>query len=249
MNKKISMVVMNWLRPHVLTDVILPVVTKYKLIDEIIISHGRGDTYFEYDNPKILNRKDWVNNEAYGLSLRFLAALDAKNDTILMIDDDCYPDEFALKTLYNVYIENPNRIVGSWGRILRAECKYNYVNSYGDVMITLTKCMLFKKELGYEFFKYAPIASEIIKEGKPFWNGEDIFMSAVATNYYGNPNYAVPGILQHMKDNVKSKKNHKRVRGVCSWRGHMRFRTKMSRFCNEYFKIWNDGYLPKKGKK
>ena len=49
MNKKISMVVMNWLRPHVLTDVILPVVTKYKLIDEIIISHGREDTYFEFD--------------------------------------------------------------------------------------------------------------------------------------------------------------------------------------------------------
>ena len=29
---------MNWLRPHVLNDVILPIMTKYELIDEIIIS-------------------------------------------------------------------------------------------------------------------------------------------------------------------------------------------------------------------
>jgi len=244
MNKKISMVVMNWLRPHLLKDVILPLVTKYKLIDEIIISHGREDTYFEFDHPKIVNRKDWGEiNEYYGLSRRFLAASEASNEIILMIDDDCYPNEFALETLCNAYTENPNRIVGSWGRILSKGCTYNCVDSFGDVMIVLTKCMLFNKELGYEFFKYAPIASEIIKQGKPFWNGEDIFMSAVATNYYGNPNYTVPNILQYMHDNVNSKKNHKIVKGVSSWRGHREFRTKMSRFCKEYFKIWNDGYL------
>ena len=41
MNKKISMVVMNWLRSEVLQNHILYDMTKYELIDEIIISHGR----------------------------------------------------------------------------------------------------------------------------------------------------------------------------------------------------------------
>ena len=71
--KKISMVVMNWLRPEVLQNHILIIMTKYELIDEIIISHGREDTYFEFDHPKIVNRKDWGEiNEYYGLSRRFL---------------------------------------------------------------------------------------------------------------------------------------------------------------------------------
>ena len=240
------MVVMNWLRPGVLNDVILPIMTKYELIDEIIISHGREDTYFEFDNPKIVNRKDWgSNNDAYGLSLRFLATLDAKNDSVLVIDDDCYPGEFQLQVLYEEHIKNPYRIVSSWGRILREGCKYNYVDCSGEVMISLTKCMLFKKELSYEFFRYAPVALDVVAMGKPKWNGEDIFMSAVSTHIYRNPNYTVPLLSKNMKHNIKSPTG-KRVRGVCSWRGHMGFRTKMSMFCRDYFDIWTDGYIPKK---
>ena len=73
------MVVMNWLRPEVLQNDILPNMVKYELLDEIIISHGREDTYFEFDDPKIVNRKDWGDiNEYYGLSRRFLASSEAK---------------------------------------------------------------------------------------------------------------------------------------------------------------------------
>ena len=70
--------------------------TKYELIDEIIISHGREDTYFEFDHPKIVNRKDWGEiNEYYGLSCRrfFKTASEASNEIILMIDDDEYPTQ------------------------------------------------------------------------------------------------------------------------------------------------------------
>ena len=106
-NKKISMVVMNWLRPEVLQNDILPNMVKYELLDEIIISHGREDTYFEFDDPKIVNRKDWGDiNEYYGLSRRFLASSEAKNDVILMIDDDEYPTEDAVKRLYEKYKKN-----------------------------------------------------------------------------------------------------------------------------------------------
>ena len=72
-NKKISVVIMNWLRPDILQNYILKDMVNYDLVDEIILSHGREDTYFEFDHPKIVNRKDWGDvNNYYGLSRRFL---------------------------------------------------------------------------------------------------------------------------------------------------------------------------------
>ena len=174
---KISMVVMNWLRPEVLQSDILPNMVKYELLDEIIISHGREDTYFEFDDPKIVNRKDWGDiNEYYGLSRRFLASSEAKNDIILMIDDDEYPTEDAVKKLYDEYQKNPNRMYGPFGQNLRWG-NYNYHMRFGEVCVLITKCTLFHKELCWHFFKYMPIMREILKQGKPYWNGEDILHS------------------------------------------------------------------------
>ena len=55
---KVSLVVMNWLRPDVLKN-ILDVIVEYEVINEVIISHGREDTFFIHDNPKIVNKKHW----------------------------------------------------------------------------------------------------------------------------------------------------------------------------------------------
>jgi len=148
--EKISMVVMNWLRPEVLQNDILPNMVKYELLDEIIISHGREDTYFEFDNPKIVNRKDWGDiNEYYGLSRRFLASSEAKNDIILMIDDDEYPTEDAVKRLYEKYKKNPKRMYGPFGQNLR-NGNYNYHMRFGEVCVLITKCTMFNKELCWQ---------------------------------------------------------------------------------------------------
>lgn len=237
---KVSMVVMNWLRSDVLKSHILPAMIKYKIIDEIIISHGREDTYFEYDHPKIVNRKDWGNvNECYGLSRRFLAASEAKNDVILMIDDDEFPKENAVNKLHSKYLENPNRMYGSFGRNTRWN-RYNLHQRYGSVCVLITKCTLFNKELCKDFFSHSNSADvkQIISLGQPYWNGEDIFMSAIARNRYGNNNFCV-NVRKNWVNPCKGREN-KRKRSVSSWRGHRKFRTDLIHFCANKFNIWEE---------
>jgi len=237
--KRISMVVMNWLRPEVLRYHILPDMTKYELIHEIIISHGREDTYFEFDHPKIVNRKDWGEiNEYYGLSRRFLAASKASNEIILMIDDDGYPSESMVQKIFYSYNKNPKRMYGFFGRNTKYK-HYNLHQRYKEVCVLITKCTLFNKELCAEFFKYSDSKDvlDIIKTGQPHWNGEDVFMSAVARNYYGNNNFCIK--TSEWINPINGREN-KRKRSVSSWKNHRLFRTELIHFCAKKFNIWSE---------
>jgi len=237
MNDKITLVVMNWLRPDVLKNDILTELVKYESIDEIIVSHGREDTFFEFENPKVVGKKHWGDiNEKYGLSRRFLTALDAKNDIILMIDDDEFPSEKYVKKLLKKYKENPRRLYGRFGRNLKRG-NYNYHQRYGNVCVLITKCILFNKELCEEFFKHTDSVSEVIAKGKPLWNGEDVFMSAVARNFYGNDNYCVEG--SGWINPILGREN-KRRRSVSSWKNHRWYRTELVHFCANHFNIWGE---------
>ena len=236
MENKITLVIMNWLRVEVLKDDILPIMVEYDLIDEIIISHGREDTYFEFDNSKIVNRKDWGDiNEYFGLSRRFLASSEANNDVILMIDDDEYPTEDAVNKLYRIHMENPKRLIGPFGHNLR-NGNYNLHSRYGEVCVLITKCIMFNKELCWQFFKHSPIMRDILNEGKPYWNGEDIFMSAVACHYYGVNNCGIQGCGN--VNPIEGREN-KRSRAVSSWRGFRKYRSDVVHYCAKYFGIWS----------
>jgi hypothetical protein len=238
MNDKGSLVIMNWLRPDVLKNMLEQLV-EYETIDEVIISHGREDTYFEFDNAKVVNEKHWGNiNEQFGLSRRFLSASQAKNEVILMIDDDEYPSEEYVKKLLKKYNENPRRLYGRFGRNLK-KGNYNLHQRYGNVCVLITKCILFNKELCAEFFKHKDSVMHIIEKGKPLWNGEDVFMSAIACNFYGTNNYCVDG--SGWINPIDGREN-KRSRSVSSWKNHRWFRSELVHFCAKHFNIW-DNYV------
>lgn len=235
---KVSLVIMNWLRPDVLKNMLEQLV-EYETIDEVIISHGREDTYFEFDNAKVVNEKHWGNiNMQFGLSRRFLSASQAKNEVILMIDDDEYPSDEYVKKLLKKYNENPRRLYGRFGRNLK-KGNYNLHQRYGDVCVLITKCILFNKELCAEFFKHKDSVMHIIEKGKPLWNGEDVFMSAIACNFYGTNNYCVEG--SGWINPIEGREN-KRSRSVSSWKNHRWFRTELVHFCAKHFNIW-DNYV------
>ena len=102
-----------------LTDVILPVLERCANISEIIISHGRQETAFNYTSRRcrIVHREDWGDiNETYGLSRRFLAAKDAVNEIILHQDDDLVLSERTLDQLLLHYQRQPDVIHGVSGR-------------------------------------------------------------------------------------------------------------------------------------
>jgi hypothetical protein len=90
------------------------------------------------------------------------------------------------------------------------------------------------KELCLQFFKHAPIMSDILKEGNPYWNGEDIFMSAVARDYYGNDNF-VAGWDDNRYESLQEVQS-----GICHWKGTIEYRTLVLRFCKDYFGIWDE---------
>lgn len=227
---------MNWLRPDVLKNHILAELVKYDSIDEIIVSHGREDTFFEFDNPKVVNKKHWGDiNETFGLSRRFLTASEAKNDIILMIDDDEYPGEHYVNKLLKKYKENPRRMYGRFGRNMGKSGLYNLHQRYGRVCVLITKCTMFNKELCDEFFKHSDSANELVLKSKPFWNGEDVFMSAVARYFYGNDNRCVGG--SGWVNPIPGREN-KRKRSISSWKSHRWHRTDMVHFCAKHFDIW-----------
>ena len=117
--------------------------------------------------------------------------------------------------LYSKYLENPNRLYGTFGRNTHETEDITY-QRYGHVCVLITKFTLFNKELCKEFLSHSDSddVKQIISLGQPYWNGEDIFMSAIARNYYGNNNFSV-NVKNNWVNPCKGREN-KRKRAVSS---------------------------------
>ena len=131
----LSVVILNWERPFNLMNVILPNLEKIPFVDEIIISHGREDTTFEYESEhcRLVHRRDENLNLEYGLALRFLAAGYARNDTILMVDDDVLVLESSISELLDEFIREPDVVHGLYGRNPDKRMRYQTELVYGEV--------------------------------------------------------------------------------------------------------------------
>lgn len=183
----ISIVILNFDRPNYIKNNIIPYLNKIKLIDEIIISHGKEKTYFESKSKKVKNYKDWgENNDKYGLTLRFLSASKAKNEAVIIMDDDIIPDKESIKILYEKFNQEKDRLYGLYGRSFNSNQKYNKENVFGYVPVVLTRCLITHRELTrYFLVKFRSIENEMIKNSKPYWNGEDILFSLLSIEKYG----------------------------------------------------------------
>ena len=163
---------LNYKRPNN-TIKILDNMKHFKFIDEIIISNGDFDNSVNYiDNKvKIYNDYDTLN-DIYSLDLRFICGLRAKNEDLIIIDDDIYIQEDELNKLVMEYKSNPSRIVGNFGRNI--DKGYNYIDVYDDCDIILTKIMICQKKLCSLFFICKPLIEHIYKKGQPYGNVEEI---------------------------------------------------------------------------
>jgi len=180
---KLSVVILNFNRPKFVKDNIIPALEKNNFIDEIIISHGKKETVFESTSPKIKSLFHYGKmNEEYGLTLRFVSAMEAKNEHVMIMDDDIIPSDEAISILFQK-INEDERIYGIYGRDPRKE--YNIENVFGSVPIVLTRCLITSKSM-CEFFieNYKQFEYEEIKNSKPFWNGEDILFSFLSIMKY-----------------------------------------------------------------
>lgn len=222
---KISVVMLNWERPFNLTNIILPNLERIPLVDEIIISHGREDTAFEYESGhcRWVHRRDEMVNSEYGLARRFLAAGCARNDVIMMVDDDVVVPGSSLSELLDGYIREPEVVHGLYGRNPDKRMRYKMDLIHGEVTYLTTRAAMFSKELAHRFFEYAPLMNGLEREGKVVWNGEDIFMSLVAIKTSGrlNRSYPLPRIELEAKGAGAAA-------GICELPGHWQYRSLFS---------------------
>jgi hypothetical protein len=183
----ITAILLNWNRPFNLKYIILPKLARHPLIDEIIISHGREDSMFDYENRhcRIIHRNDSANNENYGLSRRFLAMIGSKNDQVLILDDDLVVLSKTITFLSQCYQREPTLIHGLFGRAVNTNYEYEFTWVYGIAPLILTRCMMINKSYADVFFENTKIVEGLLAKGQPNWNGEDIFMSLVVAKRRG----------------------------------------------------------------
>jgi len=205
MRNGVTVMLMNYGRPNLLRDQVLPKLCSYDLVSQVIISHGLAESSWlaaEFTHPKVLHTLDFAPgglNEKLGVARRFKVAGDhATSPWVLIMDDDILPTEEALGELVGLFASNPNRIVGKWGRRrhLWPHVAYDTVDSFGDVDVVLTKCFMVKRAALSLFTGYADVLG--IPAGLPstvLWNGEDIFISLMHKFSSGYWNYAAPARL------------------------------------------------------
>ncbi len=190
----ISAVILNWERPYNLKHIILPLLEQCSQIDEIIISHGKLDTAFDYESERcrMVHRHDYGDvNRQYGMARRFLAYEDATNEVILSLDDDIVIPESSLSALHDEFVSDPEVIHSLYGRNPDRRLRYCDHMRFGEVTYALPNAALLPKRLGDLFFEYAPLVDGLAKHW-PFWSVEDLFMSLVAIKTNRRPNRAHP---------------------------------------------------------
>ena len=208
---KISVIILNYNRPHNLVDS-LPVLNKYKLIDEIIVLHGDPNFYKDFEHDKVINIKDFNNNNFYGGARRFLHINSVKNNIILFLDDDTLPEEKYINDLYLKLTSNyeKNTIYGSY----RRKCdSTGYNTSSKNYNTILTPTLMCKKNI---IEKYNEIYFNKFKDWfiKYKGNCEDLSLNVFINKYYNETPEYVPGKIKELdnKSGYSSKKNHYIVR-------------------------------------
>jgi len=180
--QKISVVILNYLRPESAKKIIHNLL-KSECIDEIIISNCNKDkliNYNDFNNSKIVIKNDYgINNDKWCLHLRFFHAREAKNNKILIIDDDILVSDMDLN---NLLTSDSTSIVGFYARDVPYSSGYERdltKNIIHYAPIVLTKCILINKQVAEIYCRLIEKDSKLIdlmRQGVPWGNGEDILL-------------------------------------------------------------------------
>lgn len=236
---KCSVIILNYSRPEYLKKNILPYLSRYKNIDQIIISHGKKSSYFDSSkiSSKILDLEDWDKNKEYGLTLRFLAAEYSSNPNIIIMDDDILPTEETVNNLIT-NINKDENIYGLYGRMLDKNFKYNTSLYFGQCHIVLTRCLITTKEMckyfidNYKLYEY-----QMVKESKPFWNGEDILFNLLSIKK--TDKFPIALCLSHNNKNALAE-NLFSTTSISKDNTHIQYRQKLTQ------KLINDMFIKEK---
>ena len=246
LGKYVTIIILNWKRPDNIKKHILPKLVNCPLVGEIIISHGRTDTKFNcYSNhTNIIHKDDTKLNKKLGLSLRFYNAKYANYPIIVTIDDDIIVHEATLINMFNVFIKNAPCVVGRFGRVINSDLSYNHLdNNYNRTPIALTSLLMIPKKLCLNFLdNQLPILNYVKNNSKPFWNGEDIFISLLSIVYFKKLPYIVNSEKYFPVKLLRSQKDLEVA--ISQDFNHIKYRSHLLRLIIDVFKIPNEFLKP-----
>jgi len=218
----ISAVMLNWARKDNVTNI----VNSWRasaLIDDAVIWNNNPQERVEMPYQQLI-----VINSSHdmGVTTRFNAALLTKNNCILIQDDDLLLPANTLEQLYERWKEDPLIIHGLFGRRPQPDGTYGYEARRSNMScdIVLTRALLVSRLHIAHFFTELPFFADILDEGVPKGNGEDIVFSYVVKHRTGKQNrvYDYPLIELPAHESI-----HKR------WPDHKAHRTKIVQRCQK----------------
>jgi hypothetical protein len=185
-DQKITLVIMNFSRPDNIKNKLLPFYTKIPAVSQIVISHCKERSKFEYASTKdceIIHRNDVELDKKFGLFTRYIASESSKNDCVVFIDDDLIIPAHALAQIYVQWRKNPMKVVGTRGRtILKVGNNWLYDSSkyVTNADIILTHCAMTSKKLMDIFLTQEKYFHDLAMTSVVPWNGEDLALSLFA---------------------------------------------------------------------
>ena len=192
---KISVIILNYKRPHNLMYSI-PIFSKYKIINEIIVANGDKHNKFHYCHPKVKIINQYELNNKYGATRRFINIKYVKNKITLFLDDDIFVSEYEINKLYHKLTNsNKNTIYGPIARgcnknhgylnvkLSNINSFFNNIFNYNNVLLTgfaLVKTDIVRKFMTHKdgFEKYR---NWFIKHKG---NCEDLALNKFIISYY-----------------------------------------------------------------
>mgnify|MGYP001164043686 FL=1 len=197
---KISILILSYNRPENL-DKSLPILNNYRLIDEIIVSHGSKQHYKEFNFSKVKNIQDFENNKLYGAARRWSNVEYINNNIVLFLDDDMLPSEYLIAKSYLVLLVNyyKNTIYGT----MRRNCNntgYSFINKKtNDYDTILTPFLMCKKQLVIDYL------NSNFNENKKWLiehngNGEDLAFNIFIRNHYNEKPLYISGNYEELNN-------------------------------------------------
>jgi hypothetical protein len=226
----ISIVILNWRRPEQARQNVVRC-SGFQLVSEILVFTNAGAPL---DLSSCARTPVQINtNVDLGLYSRFAAAVLARNECILQLDDDLIVPEETVNQLYELWRSDPEVCHSLHGRDVTQG--YRFENAYGPVEVVLTRCLMVSRKICAHALTHIHNFDDLAPE--PYGNGEDIILSFAAIKLSGRFNQAhdlpftnLPGYCEGV-NGQPTVSIHKR------WAGHAAHRACLLERCREYFDI------------
>lgn len=196
-NINITAIVLNYNRPHNIPKLVEKL-KNIKVINEIIISHGKKETTILIDDPIVVNETE-VGNKYFSAN-RFEIADMAKNDYIMFIDDDIYPSNRwvnkVIRKINNDGLTSWQNLYSPYPRICNNSI-YKFSSMGLNYNIVLTKLAIIRKDRAVRIWNKMKETKylDILLENKG--NGEDIVFSTFV-RLFGGKNIHVSGKIYEL---------------------------------------------------